>query len=92
MVIFFSLLHIQPCLIRIWRESGNLPSVVDTYAPGLLLWNGKVILMERETDNIWLMEENLQGRRLMDVTIGARFYGDYDNAVLVPDSWREGCA
>ena len=37
------------------------------------------------------MEEE-QGWRLMDVSMGAMFDGLYDNAVLVPDSWREGCA
>ena len=74
-----------------WRESGNLPSEINTDAPGLLLWNDKVILLDAESDRIWLMEED-QGWRLMDVTMGAEFVGGYfDNAVLVSDSWRAGC-
>ena len=73
-----------------WREIGHLPSGVYRLYPGLLLWNGKLILVESITDRIWLMEED-QGWRLMDVTMGEVFRGDYDNAVIVPDSWREGC-
>ena len=73
-----------------WRESGELPSVAWTLVPSLLLWNDKIIFMEYETDNIWVREED-QGWRLMDASMGAIFSSSYDNAVIVPDSWREGC-
>ena len=47
--------------------------------------------MEHGTTRIWEMEVD-QGWRLMDVTMGASFNGYSDNAVLVSDSWRAGCA
>ena len=73
-----------------WRESGNLSNIYpDT--PGLLLWKEEVILFEYESDRIWEREDDL-GWRLMDVSMGATFYGDEENAVLVPDSWKNACA
>ena len=84
-----SSVHIFNPVTLEWRESGDLPS--ETLYPGLLLWKDKVILMEHGTTRIWEMEED-QGWRLMDVTMGASFNGYSDNAVLVPDSWRAGCA
>jgi len=74
-----------------WRESGNLTSNIYPHTPGLLLWKEVVILIEYESDRIWEREDDL-GWRLMDVSMGATFYADEENAVLVPDSWKNACA
>ena len=86
----YSSIHIFNTVTLEWRVTGNLPSEVDTKTPSLLLWNDKVILMESNTDRIWEIEKD-QGWRLMNVSMGARFDGDVNNGVLVPDSWRSVC-
>ena len=86
-----STVHIFNLVTQEWRESVNLPSELDAGASGLLLWNEKIILVEYETDKIWEREENLEWR-LMNSSMGASFNGIRDNAVMVPDSWREGCS
>lgn len=75
-----------------WRERGNLPSEIY-YAkyPGLLLWNDTVIFVETDTANIWAMREEDQGWQLMNATMGASFRGDYDTAVVLPESWSQRC-
>ena len=73
-----------------WRESGNIPAEMSAYYQKLLLWNDRMILIERYTDRIWEMEEN-QEWRLLDVAMGSTFDGVYDQAFIVPDSWRNGC-
>ena len=85
----FSLHTFNPVSLE-WRVSGSLPSEMNTNAPGLFLRNGKLILVEMLTDNIWEMEED-EGWRLMDAKMGASFNGRYANAALVPEIWREGC-
>ena len=81
-----------------WRESGDLPSEVETpLYPSLLTINDKVILMDYGAEfvdgpgHVWEREED-QGWRLLDVSMGASFQDDFDNAVAVPGSWRKGCA
>ena len=85
-----SSVHIFNPVSMEWRTHVNLPSEIDTDAPGLLLWNANIILIEKYTDHIWLMGED-QEWQIMDAEMGTSFDGRYDNAVLVPKCWREGC-
>lgn len=72
-----------------WRPGVNLPSEIRYLEPRLLLWKKQILLIEDWSDLIWTLEN--QGWQLLDVTIGQWFFGNNDNAVLVPDSWRANC-
>ena len=72
-----------------WRESGYLSSDIEKYQPHLMLRVDKIILVEHGTDFIW--EKENEGWRLTNFSMGSTFQGDWDNAVMVPDSWRKGC-
>ena len=88
MYVDVSSVHIFNPVSGEWRDSGvDFPSELSTGYPVLLRWEKEILLID--TDLIWKMED--QGWQLLDVTMGAWFDGFWDNALIVPDSWRSWC-
>jgi len=75
-----------------WRENGDIPTeATHGEGPRLLLWNSKVLMVKKYSDLIWEMTAD-GGWQVMDVTLGpATFTGGWENGIIVPDSWRNGC-
>ena len=68
--------------------------MVHTDNPGLLLWHDTVILLESQSDRIWMNNKVADGQEwqlLEQASLGAEFSGDFDVAIVVPDSFAQFC-
>ena len=76
-----------------WRlvETGSLPSQInDYYYQQILAWNNSILLLETNTENIWLMDEN-GSWTMMNVSMGAEFKGGWDTWALVNTDFSISC-
>lgn len=80
-----SSVHIYNPATDSWREEQELPGLMEHYKyPTILLWNQKPVLLEANSDRMWMRLEN-RSWELMPTTLGAEFLGsDVDTAALVP--------
>lgn len=70
-----------------WSLEDLLPNAMDHFYPVLFHWNDTSILLEWGSDKVWMRTSD--GWEAMEATIGSRFYGSVDTAVLVPASFSD---
>ena len=67
-----------------WSQASDLPAGWDYYNPLMFLWNKQIIILERYSSNIWILEE--ASWKKMEATMGATLNGYSDTAITVPTS------
>jgi len=74
-----------------WREAGTVPEGVDTNYPVMLTWQDQLIMLSRDTGDIWMMADDGSSWTPAAASLSGTFFGGYDVVTLVSDKFRNGC-
>lgn len=72
-----------------WREAGTVPEGIDTNYPVMLTWQDQLIMLSRDSSDIWIMAED--GWTPAEATLPGTFVGGGDAAIMVSDEFKNAC-
>ena len=74
-----------------WREAGTVPEGVDTNYPLMLTWQDKLIMLSRDSSDIWIMADDGSSWTPAAASLPGTFFGGYDVAAMVSDEFKNAC-